>query len=133
MDQAGLSVSRGTAARAPDDDGDDLDWELGLRCAGEVELLETLLAEMVTTWGQGAARIAWALREGGPTRAIAVAHALWGVAATLGAVRVRDGSASIELLLASGETSGVDEALARLDGALRRFESTVERRARLTR
>lgn len=104
----------------------DLDLEAGLLSVGEEELLRELLDQMVETWQRGAARVAAATEEGGPDKGAAVAHALWGVAATLGAVRVRDCAARLEKCLQSKGREGFDRELRDLDEALRRFAGAVD-------
>ncbi len=96
-----------------------------LRSVGEAELLDELLEQMARTWRDGAARVARAMELGGPEKAAAVAHALWGVAATLGAIRVRDCAARVEKCLQSSSHDELDGELGALDEALGRFVTAV--------
>jgi len=95
-----------------------VDMAEALLSVGEADLLTELLQQMTKSWRDGAERISRAFVQRGPATAAATVHGLWGVAATLGAVRVRDCAARLERQLLEGDCEHLEVDLRELDAAL---------------
>ena len=106
---------------------DGVDIEDALLRIQDLELLEELLVELTATWADGAKRIERTWRAGQREKAGDVAHALAGVAGTLSVVDVRASARLLETMLRSDTDEGIEEELARLEGALVALVAAVDR------
>ncbi|MFO1160910.1 MAG: response regulator [Reyranellaceae bacterium] len=115
----------GPASGLRDLPGLDVDAALA-RVAGNGALYESLLGGFVRQHGDAAARLADALAAGDRARAVAIVHAVKGVAANLGATRVAVRAAELETALRHGKPEEAEQPLGALAAELERLGTGLD-------
>ena len=96
------------------------------RLGGDEELLKELLGMLLQQISAGMPGIAQAIERNDPGGLEHIAHSLKGAAASLAAERFRQRAHDLELIGRSGDLSGVQAALGRLEDEDRRLRNTLK-------
>jgi two-component system sensor histidine kinase/response regulator len=100
------------------------------RVGGSIKLYKTLLSRFRETQTDAVHRIKEAIGSAETETAKREAHTLKGLAGSVGATRLAECASTVENLLKTKETAGLDQALASLEKSLSDFMASLPERAR---